>query len=44
MNNTEYICLSLTNDGSALSDPAYVIIAGEQYARTYVYFDYENKF
>jgi len=29
VNNTEYICLSLTNDGSFGSDPAYIIIAGE---------------
>ena len=31
VNNTEYICVSQTNDDSALSDPAYIIIAGEQY-------------
>ena len=31
MNNTEYICASIgAND--MLSDPAYIIIAGEQYA------------
>ena len=29
VNNTKYICESLTNDGGSLSDPAYVIIAGE---------------
>ena len=36
VNNTEYICVSQTNDGSILSDPAYIIIAGEQYAHTYI--------
>ena len=29
VNNTEYICVSQTNDGDTSSDPAYVIIAGE---------------
>ena len=29
VNNTEYICVSQTNDGSDLSDPAYIIIAGK---------------
>ena len=29
VNNTEYICVSLTIDGEIRSDPAYVIIAGE---------------
>ena len=29
VNNTEYICVSLTNDGETISDPVYVIIAGE---------------
>ena len=29
VNNTEYICLSATNDGVTISDPAYIIIAGE---------------
>ena len=29
MNNTEYICVSATNDGDTISDPAYIIIAGE---------------
>ena len=29
VNNTEYVCVSLTNDGETSSDPAYVIIAGE---------------
>ena len=29
VNNTEYICVSNTNDGETSSDPAYVIIAGE---------------
>ena len=28
VNNTEYICLSQTNNGGVLSDPAYIIIAG----------------
>ena len=28
VNNTEYICVSLTNDGETRSDPAYIIIAG----------------
>ena len=29
VNNTEYICISLMFDGAMLSDPAYIIIAGE---------------
>ena len=29
VNNTEYICVSQTNDGEIRSDPAYIIIAGE---------------
>ena len=29
VNNTEYICVSQTNNDSTFSDPAYVIIAGE---------------
>ena len=29
VNNTEYICVSSTNDGETSSDPAYIIIAGE---------------
>ena len=29
VNNTEYICVSTTNDGDVSSDPAYIIIAGE---------------
>ena len=29
VNNTEYICISFTNDDAMLSDPAYIIIAGE---------------
>ena len=29
VNNTEYICVSQTNDRENSSDPAYVIIAGE---------------
>ena len=29
VNNTEYICASVTNDGFINSDPAYIIIAGE---------------
>ena len=29
VNNTEYICISTTNDGETGSDPAYIIIAGE---------------
>ena len=29
VNNTEYICVSTTNDGETSSDPAYIIIAGE---------------
>ena len=31
VNNTEYICVSQTNDGETSSDPAYIIIAGECY-------------
>ena len=30
VNNTEYICVSQTNDGETSSDPAYIIIAGER--------------
>ena len=30
VNNTEYICVSQTNNGDDNSDPAYIIIAGEQ--------------
>ena len=33
VNNTEYICVSLTIDGETNSDPAYIIIAGEYYLR-----------
>ena len=29
LNNTQYICVSTTNDGDVSSDPAYVIITGE---------------
>ena len=29
VNNTEYICVSQTNDGDTSSDPSYIIIAGE---------------
>ena len=29
VNNTEYICVSLTSDGETNSDPAYIIIVGE---------------
>ena len=29
MNNTEYVCVSTTNDGGVRSDPAYIIITGE---------------
>ena len=29
VNNTEYICVSLTNDGETRSQPSYIIIAGE---------------
>ena len=30
VNNTEYVCITLTNDGDEThSDPAYIIIAGE---------------
>ena len=28
VNNTEYVCVSLTNDDEVSSDPAYIIIAG----------------
>ena len=28
VNNTEYICVSQTNYGDTISDPAYIIIAG----------------
>ena len=30
VNNTEYICVALTNDGETLSDPAYIIVAGKR--------------
>ena len=36
VNNTEYICASVIGANVTLSDPAYIIIAGEQYAYTYV--------
>ena len=36
VNNTEYICLSFTNDGETSSDPAYIIIAGE-YSRRIIF-------
>ena len=29
VNNTEYICVSQTNDGKTRSDPAYIVIAGK---------------
>ena len=29
VNNTEYICVSSTNDSEVSSDPAYITIAGE---------------
>ena len=29
VNNTEYVCLSQTNDGSVQSEPAYIYIAGK---------------
>ena len=35
VNNTEYICVSQTNDGDIISDPSYIIIAGE-YACSYI--------
>ena len=35
VNNTEYICVSSTIDGTTRSNPAYVVIAGK-YIRTYV--------
>ena len=32
VNNTEYICMSLTNDGNdIIGGPAYIIIAGEYF-------------
>ena len=31
VNNTEYVCVSLTSDGETNSDPAYIIIAGEDF-------------
>ena len=38
LNNTEYICVSQTNDGETRSDPAYIIIAGEQsHVNAYMY-------
>ena len=36
VNNTEYICVSTTDDGDTISDPAYVIIAGEYVHTCYV--------
>ena len=29
VNNTEYTCVSTTNDGDVSSDPAYTVITGE---------------
>ena len=29
VNNTEYICVCQTNGGESISDPAYIVIAGE---------------
>ena len=29
LNNTEYVCVSTTNNGDVSSDPAYLIIIGE---------------
>ena len=29
INNTEYVCVSITNDGDVSSDPAYIITIGE---------------
>ena len=29
VNNTEYVCVSMVNDVETISEPAYVIIAGE---------------
>ena len=29
INNTEYVCVSITNDGDVSGDPAYIIIIGE---------------
>ena len=37
MNNTEYICVSVTNDNETNSDPAYIIIAGEQSHVKYIH-------
>ena len=31
VNNTEYICVSTTNDGETTSDAAYIVIAGESH-------------
>ena len=42
VNNTEYVCVSSTNDGDVSSDPANLIIAGEyMYVRTCML--YNNK-
>ena len=29
VNNTEYVCVSIRDDGDVLSDPAYLYIAGK---------------
>ena len=36
VNNTEYICVSQTNDGDTSSNPAYIIIAGEYACMQYI--------
>ena len=41
VNNTEYVCVSSTNDGDTTSDPAYIIIAGE-YFILFSYLSYFN--
>ena len=38
VNNTEYICVSVTNDGETRSDSAYIIIiAGKTLSHVYIY-------
>ena len=37
VNNTEYICVSQTNDGETSSDPAYIIIIAGEYNKCHIF-------
>ena len=37
VNNTEYICVSTTNDGETSSDPAYIIIFAGEYNKCHIF-------